>query len=336
LEAFSRLLVGISPWLNLPVEDTEEGRIRQETTQKVLKSIKNAVDPLSSDYMLWEGEGQTLVDAAFFAQAISKSKDSIWSALSSNTKNQIITVLKLQRKVSPGYSNWLLFAAMTESFLMSIGEEYDFFRIDMAIKKMDEWYLGDGWYGDGPQFHSDYYNSFVIHSMLVDVLNILRKHHRNQKVYEEKYQLAVKRMLRYAEFLERMISPEGTFPAFGRSMTYRMGVFQSLTHSVTLNKYPEGISPGQIRAGLSLVMKNMFDFKDTFNASSFLNLGLVGHQPTLADSYTNTGSLYLTSLIFLPLGLPSTNIFWTSEPEDWTQKKAWGGMPFKKDYHVAY
>lgn len=132
---------------------------------------------------------------------------------------------------------------------MSIEEDFDFYRIDMAINKMEEWYLGDGWYGDGPNFHTDYYNSFVIHSILIDVLDMLRQHHINKSVYVEKYQLAKKRMLRHGEFLERMISPEGTFPAFGRSMTYRMGVFQSLTHSVLLKNYPESINP-LVRLGL--------------------------------------------------------------------------------------
>lgn len=103
LEAFSRLLVGISPWLSLPKDSSEEGKAREETTRKVLLSIKNAVDPASGDFMLWEGEGQSLVDAAFFAQALLKAKNTLWTPLSSQTKSQIISVLKLQRKVSPGY-----------------------------------------------------------------------------------------------------------------------------------------------------------------------------------------------------------------------------------------
>jgi hypothetical protein len=336
LEAFSRLLVGISPLLNLPEDSTLEGQLRNDLLKKSLSSIKNAVNPQAPDYMMWQGEGQTLVDAAFFAQALYKAKNKLWEPLYAESKAQLVSVLKLQRKVNPAYSNWLLFAAMTEAFLLSIGEEADLFRIDMAIRKIEEWYLGDGWFGDGPNFHMDYYNSFVIHSMLVDVLEILKTHHKNKNQYEEKYQLAIKRMVRHSEFLERMISPEGSFPAFGRSMTYRMGVFQSLTHSVLLNKYPEEISPGQIRAGLTTVMKKMFEFEGTFNNKGYLNLGLVGHQPDLADSYTNTGSLYLTSLVFLPLGLPENDVFWTSKSEDWTQKKAWSGKPFRKDYHVGY
>lgn len=83
-------------------------------------------------------------------------------------------------------------------------------------------------------------------------------------------------------------------------------------------------------------MKNIFNYNDTFNDKGYLTLGFVGHQPNIADSYTNTGSLYLTCLVFLPLGLPDNDIFWVSKSEEWTQKKAWNGSPYKKDYHVNY
>ena len=35
---------------------------------------------------------------------------------------------------------------------------------------MNTWYKGDGVYGDGPPFHWDYYNSFVIQPMLLNIL----------------------------------------------------------------------------------------------------------------------------------------------------------------------
>jgi hypothetical protein len=54
-------------------------------------------------------------------------------------------------------------------------------------------------------------------------------------------------------------------------------------------------------------MQRMFAVEGNFNEAGFLQLGFAGHQPSLADSYTNNGSLYLTSEVFLPLGLPPTH-----------------------------
>jgi hypothetical protein len=46
--------------------------------------------------------------------------------------------------------------------------------------------------------------------------------------------------------------------------------------------------------------------------------------------------MYLTTLGFLPLGLPPSDPFWADLDAEWTQQKAWSGKPFKKDGAVNY
>jgi hypothetical protein len=89
------------------------------------------------------------------------------------TKKRVIEEIKGLRRVLPPYNNWLLFAAMNEAFLLSIDEKWDPVRIDLAVRKINEWYVGDGWYSDGPRFHFDHYGSYVIHPMLVEILEVL-------------------------------------------------------------------------------------------------------------------------------------------------------------------
>jgi len=226
-----------------------------------------------------------------------------------------------------------LFGAITEAFLLSIGEEYNHVRITNGVDSLNDWYKGDGWYGDGPNLAFDYYNSFVIHPMMVDTLRILVDH----KLAEEKsYELALIRMQRYAVGQERMISPEGTYPPIGRSITYRTGAFQALSQIALMEKLPESILPAQVRCALTKVKQNMYSIPGTFDKNNWLTLGFCGHQPDIADYYTSTGSLYMATLSFLPLGLPETNLFWTQAPADWTAKSAWSGKSFQKDYHVDY
>jgi hypothetical protein len=52
----------------------------------------------------------------------------------------------------------------------------------------------------------------------------------------------------------------------------------------------------------------------------------------LADFYITTGSLYICENIFIPLGLPATDDFWTSAPEPWTAVKVWGGQDVQADH----
>jgi len=72
-----------------------------------------------------------------------------------------------------------MFAATVETALAIAGERWDAMRIDYAIRQHQQWYLGDGVYGDGPRFHWDYYNSFVIEPMLLDVLRNIGAHSTN-------------------------------------------------------------------------------------------------------------------------------------------------------------
>jgi hypothetical protein len=94
---------------------------------------------------------------------------------------------------------------------------------------------------------------------------------------------------------------------------------------------PEEISNGQVRSALTAVYSRIFSAKGTFDSNDWLQLGLVGHQPGLAEPYISTGSLYLCSLGFLPLGLSESHPFWTDNAEDWTSKKIWNGENLKRD-----
>ena len=236
LEALGRSFDGISAWLNLPPDDTEEGQLRAKYTNLVVKSIANAVNPESPDYMRFDGPGgQPLVDAAFFAQGLLRSKDQIWPKLDKVTQERIIKELKASRRIKASESNWLMFSATIEAALL------------------------------------------------------------------------------------------------GRSMGYRFGAFQVLAQVSWMKLLPEHIKPAQVRCALTKVMKRQLA-KGTFDKDGWLNLGFCGHQPEIADRYVSTGSNYLCTFIFLPLGLQADDEFWTAKPEKWSSVKIWSGSrDIKKD-----
>ena len=331
MEAFGRLMTGLAPWLSLLDDQTAEGKKRKQLREWALKSYAHAVDPASPDYLLWRKEGQPLVDAAFVAESFLRAYDQLWLPLDQTTKKRYIEEFKLLRRVDPPYSNWLLFSSTIECFLLKAEAGADNYRISSALRKIEEWYVGDGWYSDGPHFAFDYYNSYVIQPMYVECLEVMVD---AKKIKKERYDLAVKRMQKYGQILERFISPEGTFPVFGRSIPYRLASFQPLSMLAWQEQLPEELSNGQVRAALTATMKRMFSNPGNFNKKNFLTIGFVGEQPGVSDWYTNNGSLYLTSVVFLPLGLPADHPFWTAPAEDWTQKKAWSGQDFPKDHAI--
>lgn len=339
MECFGRLMAGITPWLALPDDDTAEGQKRKQLREWAIASYKNAVDPESPDYLLWGGaHPQPLVDAAYVAESFMRAPEATWQQLDTVTQRRYIELFKGMRRHRPAYNNWLLFRGLIEAFLLSVEpESADNFIFTTVGKKIEEWYLGDGMYSDGPELALDNYNSYVIHPMYIEMLETIENNPTpsNRWVPHIPSELAVKRMQRYNQFIERLISPEGTYPAFGRSVVYRLGAFQTLAMSAWKYGWPAGLTNGSVRPALTKVMENMFADPGNFTPNGYLALGYAGHQPDLSNSYTNNGSLYITSTMFMPLGLPADHPFWTDPAEEWTQQRAWSGKPFPIDGHVS-
>ena len=335
LEAFGRTLAGLAPWLELGPDQTVEGSKRIDMLEMTRKAIAMAVDPASPDYMNFTGkfDAQPLVDGAFLAHGLMRAPRQLWGQLTPTTQQQVIDGLISLRSIKAFTNNWVLFSAIIEAMLLKFGAAWDRKPIDLAVQKIMEWYKGDSMYGDGAHFHYDYYNSFVIQPMLVDVLKVMVEKNEGEK---ENYELALKRMQRYSAILERQISPEGTFPVVGRSMPYRNAAFQALAQIALEHKLPEEISPAQVRCALTAVNKRIFEAPGTFDRQGWLQIGFCGHQPEIADVYTSTGSLYLCTTGFLALGLPPDDPFWSGAAQPWTAKKAWAGATVKKDHSIDY
>jgi hypothetical protein len=331
LEALGRLLAGISPWLELDLKSTEEDHLRNKYADLARRALDSATNPQSPDFMNFTRGQQPLVDAAFLAHAIIRAPNELWKELAPETRANVIAALKSTRVIKPVFNNWLLFSAMIEAALCSVGEEWDAVRVDYAVRQHEQWYKGDGIYGDGPDFHWDYYNSFVIQPMLIDVLRTVSKVSRG---WEEFYKDVMTRARRYAEILERMISPEGTFPAIGRSLAYRFGAFQLLGQIALMRQLPRTVTPAQVRCVLTAVIHRMIEAPGTFDADGWLTIGFSGHQPNIAEPYISTGSVYLCSVGLLPLGLPPDDEFWKAEQEDWSSKKAWTGQNLDADHAI--
>jgi hypothetical protein len=328
LEAVARTLMGLAPWLDLPIASDAEGRARSALAALVRDGLEQAVRPGGPDRLNFDKGSQPLVDAAFLAQAFLRAP-TLWSSLSDATRTHLIDAFRSSRVILPGFNNWLLFAATVEAFLKKAGDPtWDRMRVDYALRQHEQWYKGDGIYGDGPQFHFDYYNAYVIQPMLVDILAACAD---DRPAWQAMREPMLTRARRYAAIQERLIAPDGSFPAIGRSLAYRCGAFQSLAQSALRHDLPPDVAPGQARSALGAVIARTLDAPGTLDANGWLTLGLCGHQPGVAETYISTGSLYLCSAAFLPLGLPATDAFWTDAPREWTAKRAWSGQPIPID-----
>jgi hypothetical protein len=325
LEALGRTLCGVAPWL----ESQNDGPLREHFSEISREAIAAGVDPASPDYMPFGAIAQTVVDAAFLGLGVLRAPKELGEKLPEKVRLQLIEGFKKTRVIKPPVSNWLLFSATVEAAIATLGGEWERGPVEFALAKHKEWYVGDGVYGDGPNFHADYYDSFVIHPFL---LGVLESPVGKVGVGPELAVLEVERARRYAAIQERMVGRDGTWPVMGRSIAYRCGAFHLLADMAWREQLPEGVAPAQVRGALTAAMNASLGAKGSYDANGWLTIGLAGHQPSLGEAYISTGSLYLCLEAFLPLGLSAEKPFWKDAATRWTAQKAWSGVDLPVDH----
>ena len=333
-EAFARVFNGIAPWLELGVDTSEEGKIREKYTILTLKAISNAINSKSNDFIFVVEPKQSLVDVALFAQGLLRAKNQIWLNLPIKVQARLIRELKNTRIIAPYENHWLLYTAMIEAALLEFTGECDKERLVYGVRKFrDSFYVGDAIYSDGEDFEASYYNSLIIHPMLNDILSVMRKYGLQDGEFLD---VQLMRSSRLASQLERVISPEGTYPLLGKSLSYRCGVFHLLSQAALLNILPKNIEPAQVRCALTKILRSQFENDNNFNKDGWLIVGLNGSQTEISENNVNTGSLYACCAVFLPLGLDFNDNFWTAPFAEWTCLKAWNGHQVQQDQPINF
>ncbi len=326
LAAFGRLLGGLSPWVDGLADEPQHPH--HELHRLTLESIRVIADPNGPSPADFASPWQPLVDAALLAMAFRRAPR-LFKSLDAQTQSRLIAGMRKTRSTRPVFSNWLLFSATVEAFFRDIGEkDFDLMRIDYAIRQHEAWYVGDGMYKDGPHFAFDYYNSFIIHPMLCELLDCVAG---DDAFYAKLRDQAWLRLSRHASVLERLISPEGTIPIIGRSITYRFGALHALSFAAWKSRLDATLPPGQARSALTAVLLRFMNAPGNFDGSGFLTRGFAGDQPDLAEPYICAGSVYLFAFGFLPLGLATNDPFWSEPQQPWTSQRAYAGENIARD-----
>ena len=333
LEALARTLSGIAPWLESTALTGAEETQRSRSLALAQQAIAKAVEPGAPSYLRFGVARQTVVDAGFLSLAMARAPRTLLHALPDPVKRHLADALRATRRQMPPFNNWLLFAAMVEACLSQLGEDWDRERVDYALREHATWFLGDGIYGDGPHFHADNYNSYVIHPFLAALIEVVGD---KEPAWAAMKKPIVERAKRFAALQELSINPDGSFPPIGRSITYRCGAFHHLADAALRRQLPEHLSPAQVRCALNAVMERTLLARGTFDAKGWLAIGLAGHQPSLGETYISTGSLYLCTTAFLPLGLPPTDPFWSGPAEKWSSLRIWSGEDHPADHAVDF
>jgi hypothetical protein len=325
LEAVGRLLCGMAPWLGADIHDPQERKIRDDTLGKARLAIAHQVDPNSGDFADYRTHGfpftQFIVDTGLLALGIMRAPAALWDPLPQDAKENVLALLKAMRAVPTVPNNWILFSLEVEIAYRKLSgirdARYDG-MMGKYIRTIDSWYFGDGWYGDGPYFMMDFYNSMVIQPMLLNFCDQV------PELLPEEYapEMFLKRAQRHAEILENLVAPDGTYIATGRSLAYRCGHFHLLAQLTWQKRLSAKIPLAAAREALFAVTEKTLG-DDSYRDDGFLNIGLAYEKPEIGEDYVSTGSLYYAAMAFLPLGISDKDEFWSLPAEPWTQRILW-------------
>ena len=209
LEAFGRTLAGIAPWLQCENLDPEEEALRDRTRDLALRCLDVAFNPACKDKMNVSVGFQPIVDAAFLHKESQGAKGTLGTFR--RCEKRLLDAMRATRTRNRTRTTGCSHATIEALLHHAKQPDWDPMRIDFAITKHQDWYLGDGWHGDGPSFHFDYYNSFVIHPMILDVLDEVKEEYAEWQNFLPEAQ---KRAARFATHQERLIGLR-TYPLVG-------------------------------------------------------------------------------------------------------------------------
>ncbi|MER6154796.1 DUF2264 domain-containing protein [Streptomyces sp. NPDC001868] len=253
-----------------------------------------------------EDRGQPLVEAASIAFALRIARDLLWDRLDDDVRQRTAAWLGDALTAEPWPCNWELFPVTVGGFLEEIGHEPELAHrvIEQRLDRIEQWYLGDGWYTDGDGRKFDYYNGWAMH--LYPVLHAwLAKDDHLLARYGD-------RLSAHLADYARLFGGDGAPLHQGRSLTYRFATTVPLWLGALTGRTP--LSPGETRRLASGALKYFLD-RGAVDERGLLSLGWHGPNSAVLQGYSGPASPYWASKGFLGLLLPPDHEVWTATEE---------------------
>lgn len=253
-----------------------------------------------------EDRGQPLVEAASIALALRLTRPLLWDRLDDSVRQRAAAWLGDALTAEAWPCNWELFPVTVGGFLAEIGHETEESRkaIDRGLERIEDWYVGGGWYTDGDGRKYDYYNGWAMH--LYPVLHAwLEQDDRLLDMYGG-------RLSRHLEDYARLFGGDGAPMHQGRSLTYRFATTAPLWLGALTDRTP--LAPGEARRLASGALKYFLE-RGAVNADGLLTLGWHGPDEAVLQGYSGPASPYWASKGFLGLLLPAEHEVWTAAEE---------------------
>lgn len=299
LEGFSRILWGLVPlWADEKDSDLDAW---------IVEGIKHGSDPEHPEY--WgnyvDGE-QAYVEMGALAYGILMAPHKVWEPLDEKSKIRFQDwLLQINHHVISD-NNWLFFRVLVNCGLKKVHAEFSETQLEKDLNRVDDFYLGEGWYSDGATKQRDYYVPFAMHFYGLLYAKLMEKEdpERSRK-YKERAEKFAQDFIYY--FGER-----GEALPYGRSLTYRFA--QGCFWSALVYSDTEALPWGVIRGILNRHFRWWFS-QPILDDENKLTLGYAYPNLDMCEGYNSSQSPYWAMKTLLLLAVPDEHPFWEAEEE---------------------
>ena len=316
LEGVCRILPMIGAWISAGWPAFIQGCDGQPID--LLALVKSALlagtDPRSKRF--WGHIGnrdQRIVEAADVALTVWLLRHHLWPHLNSGEKERICCWLAETKGKAVHDNNWHLFPVLCDCVLAALGHDAVSASAARHYARFKSFYVGNGWFSDGPGGRFDYYNAWGMHYPLYWI---------SQIAPEFDADFIAQSLSDFVACYKYFFSTNG-IPIFGRSICYRMAAPAPLVAAAARGL--AGITPGLARRALNCVWAY-------FVAHGALRHGRITQgywhdDLRLLDNYSGPGSsLWSTRSLTVAFHLPPDADFWTVPPQP---------LPIEEDNYVV-
>ncbi|MFI1163515.1 DUF2264 domain-containing protein [Streptomyces sp. NPDC020801] len=260
-----------------------------------------------------EDRGQPLVEAASVALALRLTRPLLWDRLDEAVRQRTAAWLGDALTAETWPCNWELFPVTVGGFLLEAGHQPEVCRkaIDHGLERIEQWYVGGGWYSDGPGRAFDYYNGWAMH-----FYPVLHAHLAGDA---ELLDLYGGRLEAHLAGYARLFGGDGAPMHQGRSLTYRFATTAPLWLGALTGRTP--LAPGETRRLASGALKHFLD-AGAVDERGLLSPGWLGPDEEVLQGYSGPASPYWAGKGFLGLLLPAGHEVWTAPEEPGPAERA--------------
>jgi hypothetical protein len=299
MEAFSRLLWGVTPLL--------AGGQEPEQLSLYIQAIKHGTNPTHPEYWGEIGHSdQRVVEMAAYGLLLALAHEPLLAHFSEQEKQHLWQWLKQSETATIPDNNWHFFPILVQVGFHRAGLPVNREAIERHFAAMEQYWLGDGWYSDGPGRPRDYYISMGFHFYGLIYATLMKD------VDADRCATLRERATVFAADFIHFFDDNGAAIPFGRSLTYRFAqaAFWSAAAFAGLEVYSPGIVKGLVLRHLRWWMQ-----QQPFDRDGVLSVGYSYPNLIMAEDYNAPGSPYWALKTVLVLALAENSAFWQAKEE---------------------